>query len=328
MNLETPDGMNIRPPVLDDAGAVADLRNAVHRNEIGSAFTDADEIRKHWTTPGVDLAETELLVFDDAGMLTGQMTVYTRDPFTRIELDGYVHPDRTARGIGALLMSFGETRAAEIARQAPADEAVALLHAAWNTAGPSHDFLLARGYAPVRRFDDMEILMDDPPPEAVWPDGIEVRNFVPGSDDRATFDTTEEAFRDHYGWTPGSFAEWRHEEVDANRLFDPDLWFLAVEGDTIVGSSLCRLGRPEDPRIGWVGDLSVRRPWRRRGVALALLHHTFGAFFRRGVHRVGLGVDSENLTGATRLYARAGMHPYRSFLSYQKDLAPRERRPA
>jgi len=66
----------------------------------------------------------------------------------------------------------------------------------------------------------------------------------------------------------------------------------------------------------------VLRPWRRRGLALALLHHTFGEFYRRGKRRVGLGVDADSLTGALRLYEKAGMHPIRQYASFEKELRP------
>ncbi len=40
----------------------------------------------------------------------------------------------------------------------------------------------------------------------------------------------------------------------------------------------------------------------------------------RGVQTVDLGVDAENLTGATRLYERAGMREARRFAIYRKQL--------
>jgi ribosomal protein S18 acetylase RimI-like enzyme len=66
----------------------------------------------------------------------------------------------------------------------------------------------------------------------------------------------------------------------------------------------------------------VRRPWRKRGLGLALLNHSFGEFYRRGYRRVGLGVDAQNLTGALRLYEKAGMRadPARRFSVYEKEL--------
>ncbi len=100
--------------------------------------------------------------------------------------------------------------------------------------------------------------------------------------------------------------------------FDPSLCFLALDGDQIAGFALCR------PYIdmGWVDELGVLRPWRRKGLGLALLHHAFHAFQARGFLRVGLGVDAQNLTGATRLYERAGMSPFRQWDIYQKELRP------
>jgi ribosomal protein S18 acetylase RimI-like enzyme len=72
--------------------------------------------------------------------------------------------------------------------------------------------------------------------------------------------------------------------------------------------------------IGWIRSLGVRRRWRRKGLAMALLHHSFGEFYRRGKRSVGLGVDSENPTGATRLYERAGMHIAEVFDLCEKEL--------
>jgi ribosomal protein S18 acetylase RimI-like enzyme len=74
--------------------------------------------------------------------------------------------------------------------------------------------------------------------------------------------------------------------------------------------------------MGWVNTLGVLRPWRRKGVGMALLLHSFNEFYRRGWRKAGLGVDASSLTGATRLYERAGMHVARQYDSYQKELRP------
>jgi ribosomal protein S18 acetylase RimI-like enzyme len=72
------------------------------------------------------------------------------------------------------------------------------------------------------------------------------------------------------------------------------------------------------PRIRVGADVGVRRPWRRRGLALALLHHSFAQLARRGATRVGLGVDAENTTGAVRLYRRASVHAERTSDIWEK----------
>jgi ribosomal protein S18 acetylase RimI-like enzyme len=70
-----------------------------------------------------------------------------------------------------------------------------------------------------------------------------------------------------------------------------------------------------------VGAIGVRKQWRRRGLGLALLLHAFGEFYRRGQPRIGLGVDAQNPTGATRLYERAGMHVAYEAIAFEKALA-------
>jgi ribosomal protein S18 acetylase RimI-like enzyme len=74
--------------------------------------------------------------------------------------------------------------------------------------------------------------------------------------------------------------------------------------------------------MGWVDVLGVRRKWRQRGLGLALLLHSFAALRRMGAERVGLGVDSGSLTGATRLYTRAGMKLDREVALYELELRP------
>ncbi|MEA3396213.1 MAG: GNAT family N-acetyltransferase, partial [Chloroflexota bacterium] len=99
---------------------------------------------------------------------------------------------------------------------------------------------------------------------------------------------------------------------------------LAVDGEEIAGISLCKPKMAEDPEMGYVSSLAVLRRWRRQGIALALLQHTFGEFFRRGTRKVSLDVDAGSLTGALRLYEKAGMHVMRQSTNYEKELRPGE----
>jgi ribosomal protein S18 acetylase RimI-like enzyme len=93
-----------------------------------------------------------------------------------------------------------------------------------------------------------------------------------------------------------------------------------MDGDEITGFNICQAHSFDDPDKGWVATLGVRRPWRKRGIGLALLRHSFNEFYRRGLRRAGLGVDAQNLTGALRLYESAGMHVEQAFDQYEKEL--------
>jgi ribosomal protein S18 acetylase RimI-like enzyme len=91
---------------------------------------------------------------------------------------------------------------------------------------------------------------------------------------------------------------------------------IAWDGDEVAGFSQNRFRKG----IGWIGTIAVRRPWRGKGLGIALMRHTFGEFYKRGTTTIGLGVDSANLTGATRLYQRAGMDVAGEFAMYEKEL--------
>jgi GNAT superfamily N-acetyltransferase len=112
--------------------------------------------------------------------------------------------------------------------------------------------------------------------------------------------------------------------METDDIFDPSLWNLALADGQVVGTALNYPYVDDDHDMGWVGTLGVVREWRRRGLALALLHHSFQEFYRRGKRKVGLGVDAESLTGATRLYLKAGMHPdpKREWSLFEKELRP------
>jgi len=126
---------------------------------------------------------------------------------------------------------------------------------------------------------------------------------------------TGEAFADHFLSSPSTLEEWRaHSRQRAG--FDPSLWLVAWEGAEIAGESLSFL----DENESFVDSLSVRRPWRGRGLGLALLTRAFLLAHERGRRTVRLGVDAQNATGALALYLKAGMRVERCEEIYAKDL--------
>jgi ribosomal protein S18 acetylase RimI-like enzyme len=135
----------------------------------------------------------------------------------------------------------------------------------------------------------------------------------------------QDAFRDHWGFVERPLEEeveeWMHW-LETDPSVDPALWFIAVDSKEIAGMAICFPKLAEDPEMAYVDTLGVRRPWRKRGLGLALLQHAFGACYERGKRKVALDVDAESLTGATRLYERAGMHVQRQEVAYEKELRP------
>lgn len=230
--------------------------------------------------------------------------------------DGYVHPELNGRGVGTELLRLTEARAREEIAAVPAGERVYLQNAALASDPAAPALYAAHGYEPVRRHWRMVIDLERPPEPQV-PSGIELRLFREPEERRAVYETIEEAFEDHWEHRRRSFEEWSKRAFDVEG-YDSSLVWVALEGSVVVAANVCYWKRQGD--WGWVGSIGVRPPWRRRGIAEALLETSFAEFFRRGEHRVALGVDAESPTGATRLYEKAGMRVFWEAVVYEKEL--------
>ena len=317
-SLTLPTNLTVRAPVRDELDAIHALMYLSDLDVFGRADYTMQELQHDWSRQGFDPASDAWVVALPDGQLVGYAhAVGMNGNHFRLFGMGVVHPDYYNQGIGSALVAVIEARARQHVPLAPPEARVALFIGIAGGHEPSERLLTDHGYTKARRFSRMQIIMDEPPPAPVWPEGVTLRMLVPGQDERALWEAMEESFSDHWGHSPESFDHWmaRHTEPDSLR---PELQFLAMAGDTIAGAAMCIYLE----EFGWVDTLGVRRPWRKHGVGLALLHHAFGEFYRRGTHEVGLGVDAQSLTGATRLYERAGMRPLVHYDSYEKELRP------
>jgi mycothiol synthase len=176
----------------------------------------------------------------------------------------------------------------------------------------------AAGWRPIRYSFQMRIELDREVPEPLWPDGLAPRSVREGEEERV-YEAHMESFADHWDFRRQSFDEWSRYTTDSHR-FDPSLWWLVDDGDELAAISLNSWHFSGDPQFGWIHVLGVRPAWRRRGLATALLRHSFRDFKDRGATRVGLGVDGENTTGAVRLYENVGMRQVRRNDTFEKKL--------
>jgi len=176
----------------------------------------------------------------------------------------------------------------------------------------------AAGWQPIRYSFQMRTELDGELPEPVWPDGLTPRNFQPAEEVRV-YEAHMDAFADHWDFHLQSLEDWRVFTVDKPK-FDPALWWLVEDEGELAAISLNAWHFSGDPEFGWINVLGVRPRWRRRGLATALLQHSFRDFHSRGATRVGLGVDGENTTGAVRLYESVGMRQVRRNETYEKTL--------
>ena len=246
-------------------------------------------------------------------------SVRTRDGIGVHEVEGWVRPAWRRRGLGRALLRWTEARAAEVARVDGRPRHRAL------TAWPDQlqigatALYASEGYDIVRYGYLMVRDLADPIADVALPDGLEIRPVDP-ADHRRIWDADEEAFRDHWNAaerTEADFASWF-----ADPDLDPSLWRVAWDGDEVAGSVMTFV-RPEENEAlgisrGWLEHISIRRPWRRRGLASALIADSLRALRDAGLAEAALGVDAENTSGALRLYEAIGFRQARTDVAYRK----------
>ena len=309
-------GYTVRSPTEEDIPAIVALLRDYDLAEMGEAdATTAAEILSDWTD--LDPAQDAWVVWSPDGLPAGYATI-ADDGAGRLLVDGYVHPAHTGRGIGITLIQEMERRAAALVAAQPEGTRLVLVSTIAADSAAARHLFETQGYTLARVYLRMQIALEEQPPAPAWPEGISVRAWDGSLEDaRRVHAAIEEGFRDHWAHVPRSFEDWQKHMF--YKPVDPSLWLLAQAGDQIVGAALCRT---REEGFGWVGYLTVLRPWRKRGLGLALLQHVFTLFAQRGIRRVGLGVDGQSLTGAQRLYERAGMRVYTRLGRCEKELRP------
>ena len=319
MIIPLPSGFTARPARWSDLEAVVNLMNACTQADVGRSDATSFSVGRYWEGGDVKLDTDTQLIFTADGRLAGFAQFMEETPPTPYDVDTWVHPAYTQTDVGDALLQWIGQRAQQALAHAPTGVPVSIEHIYVYAQNRSARQRLEKfGYQCERIFHRMAIEFNTPPPEPAVPDGITIRWFRRGMEERAVYEAWEEAQADEWGHESIPYDKWLYYFIEVEPNFDPEAWFLAVEGETIVGYALCRWERAGEPDHSTVRYVAVRRPWRKRGIALALLQHAFGAIYRRGKRGAGLGVDATSLTGADRLYERAGMRVAEETLRYRK----------
>ena len=179
--------------------------------------------------------------------------------------------------------------------------------------------LAAAGFRPQRHFLLLERpSLADLPPAPPLPAGLEVRPVLP-EHWRPIWKADLEAFRDHWGTLDESEAGFERFQGKGGQR--PELWQVAWAGDEIAGDVVVTVHEEENAALGvnrgWLDSVAVRRPWRRQGLASALVGRALHALRAAGYEAAVLGVDAENPHQAAELYRRAGFETTSSATSYR-----------
>jgi ribosomal protein S18 acetylase RimI-like enzyme len=288
-------------------------------------YTTTEQFATYYDHPRDFDPQADVVVVEQGGETVGYARAGTHDELdgTRIhEVIAFLDPGRTGPDVFVAVVLTIEERLREIA--AGRGPGPRVFSAFGGDEAPERDALLrSLGYEPVRWFysmvrPDLEDLPDSPLPE-----GLEIREVTPDQL-RAIWEADQEAFRDHWGFGVSGeedFEQFRSDPVTG----DTTLWRVAWDGDQVAGQVRSFINVEANERFGrhrgYVEHISVRRPWRRRGLARALIAASLPLLRARGMTEGALGVDTQNPSGALRLYEACGFRPVHRATDYRKPFA-------
>jgi mycothiol synthase len=302
-----------------DAPAVADLMNRIEVHAGGHPYATADDMRAMLAAMVRDPALDSRMLFAPDGTLAAAACVPTPpDGGFRLDLMGGVDPAWRGRGVGRELLDWQLRRAAEIHGDTAPERDWAIHVGVAETDGDARRLYRRLGLTPIRYWFEM-VASTAGVPDVATPEGLDILDHVPARE-RELYEAHMEAFADHWGFQRRSEEEWRSLTV-LSADFVPGLSRLALHGDEIAGYVLTYLS-PE-PGRGYIGQVGVRRPWRRRGLAGAMLARVLRACAAAGLGAVVLGVDAENPTGAVGVYERVGFTVESRGVTYARELPAR-----
>jgi len=230
-------------------------------------------------------------------------------------------PEWRKRGIRRAMLRHNEQRLRQIAATHPTDSPQFLDAWAGQAESDWESLLLETGYKPIRySFQMVRPALEDIPDLSI-PEGLKIRPTRP-DDYRAIWNAAREAFQNHWGaseWREETFQQWQEQPT-----FNPKLWQVAWDGDEVAGMVLNFINERENEEYkrkrGYTETICVRRPWRRQGLARALLARSLRVLKEEGMTEAALSVDAENISGAVRLYEGLGYEVVKRYTRYRKSL--------
>lgn len=311
-----PEGFVGRAPHWEELDAVVAMIATCDIADIGEPDYAKEELLNDWQREHFNLAEDARVVLNPRGEMVGYIDVCYFRGGMFINPNGNTLPAYRAQGIEKYLYQWAEHRAFECMLEEKAHGGLEI-ERMWTLSTSEHinALLEGQGFGVVRREVEMEIEMEQEPVAAEWPNGINARTLVVINDVQHIHRIIQNSFAELTDHCYQPFEQWEADAIHRND-FDPSLVFVAEAGGEVVGVAMGY----DSESGGWIRQVAVERQWRRRGIALQLMRTVLGEFYRRGTRKVGLSVDPQNVTGALRVYERAGMHIRRQYYTYDKEL--------
>jgi mycothiol synthase len=308
----------------DDLPQMNEIANAIRRSQGDTFYTTVEQMQQFYKDPPGSDPARDVAVAEIAGRIVGygRAAWHQESDGPRIyEVLAFVDPTVAGNDVFMAMVDALETRLRAIAAEHPPGEK--LFETFGGDSAPEREaLLLGLGYEPVRHGYAMLRPTVDDLPDAPLPEGLEIREVLP-EHLPAIWAADQEAFSDHWGFAPATDGDYERFATDPV-MSDRSLWRIAWDGDEVAGQVRAYINDEENEQLGrkrgYTEFISVRRPWRRRGLARALIAASFPLLRGRGMTEVGIGVDTENVSGALRVYEKCGFRPISRSTTYRRPL--------
>lgn len=321
-----PEGATTRPLTLDDAEMFKHFSDAANIAKNYNSVTDLQDLKTDWQAPKFNLADSSHAVFAADGEMLGYATIWDNmEPPVSVRFSWNVRDDLYGTGLDHYLLRWLEDTAQRVIDRCPPEAQIVMKNSVLEGYDKRVQALTAAGYEHKRNWYRMLIELDAKPPAPILPEHIIMRPMKYPDEFMDVVIADRDGFRDHYGFveTPieEDYKEWKYF-IDNDPIFTPDVYHLAIDtrNDQIAGVCLCRTEQWGKPDTAYIESVAVLPAYRKQGIALGMLHHAFNDFWDRDRKKIALHVDASSLTGATRLYTRAGMHTDENWMSFHKVL--------
>lgn len=318
MTITFPADLTLRAVTRDDLQALTELVRTCELADTGRAATIPADIEDMWED--TNLATDAFALVTSTGQLVGYTAISPEGEYIRLDVHTCVHPSQRQRGLEHALLALAEERARQLLTEA--DEPIPALMRGWAFSDPQRESFVQEGYQITSSNINLDILLDHEPDAPQSIQGITVRPYQPGQDERAIHAVIQESFQDIGGHPYRPFEEWS-ERATGHSHFDPAQTYVALDDAQVVGAITCRTYEGEDYEVdqeGHITQLGILRPWRKRGIARHLMQRVFAAYYQRGIQHVTISVDAHNPTGARQLYEAMGMREYEQVANVLKSL--------
>ncbi len=305
-----------RPLEIDTVAELTELVNTLAKADGTEEFYEVEDLREELQGVGFDPVLDSVGAWQD-GRLVGAGKLWIAgnpgwDGKATVRIEGGVHPDYRGQGIGRQLMERLEPRAQQLAAERHPGIEVWLSASGGLPGASVRPLLEHRGYQLARYYHDLKRPLTGELPDAS--DG-RVEVYRPELADVIRL-AHNEAFAEHWGSAPRNEEQW--QEIVELRSFRPACSFVSLAEDGSVDAYvLASAFMAHELYIGLVG---TRPRARGRGLARACLAASLRAGAASGLTEVALAVDSENGSGAGRLYESMGFSRVRVSAVYRKLL--------